>query len=582
MLKMLQRGGTGQAIMGLIVFTIILVFLLEFRSTSRMQTGSLRRECAARVSGECVTPKDFYAELGLVVPRGVAPKQVKALGLRKHVLDGVVERELLVAEAQRLGISVDEEAAKHELRQGRAHASLPAGQALRLGYMLDLVAADETGIERDLVRELPILDAKTQEVDDDLYGRVVRSMTNRSPKEFLKMQQREVLASRMRDLVRARVRVSEEEAWDAFEREKSKAVIRFVRVDADWFTRYARALTDPEVDRFLAEHQTQVDDAWKSESSKWKADCLVVSEITASFAEDAFEADKSLGKDKLDRAKSLVEKGRPFADVARELSDGPSALSGGKIGCLTADSYGEGGDVLSKAASALSPGGTSAILETKRGYHLVHLDGRLAASDVEAVGRRAVARPLALRQVGEARAKEFAERLIKAAQGGARLDDTVKAMLPEFVGSVAAWVSAKPRSSTPTSTTVSDESAALADPHAPKAEISAPFTVDGEPVPGAFGGPPIARTAFALAKAEDVHPEPIPIGSGVVVVQLKEKTAATREDFATEKGPTLRRLQIQKRADALTRYVARLRQAKEAKIEVNDRILEDPKAADRD
>jgi parvulin-like peptidyl-prolyl isomerase len=280
--------------------------------------------------------------------------------------------------------------------------------------------------------------------------------------------------------------------------------------------------------------------------------------------------DKSLGKDKLDRAKSLLDKGRPFADVARELSDGRTALSGGKLGCLTAEGYGDGGEVLFKAASALSPGGTSAMLETKRGYHLVHLDGRLAAGDVETMGRRTVARPLALRAAGEARAKEFAERLIKAAQGGARLDDTVKAMLPEFVAGA------------PKPSAVGDEPAALADPHAPKAEISAPFTVDGDPVPGAFGGPPIGRTAFALAKAEDVNPEPIPIASGFVVLQLKEKTAATREEFATEKAPTMRRLEIEKRADALTRYVARLRQAKEGKIELNERILEDPKAADRD
>ena len=578
MLRLLRQGGVGQTIMGLIVFSIILVFLLEFRSTSRMRTGSFRRECAARVDGECVTPKDFYAEMGLVVPRGVAPKQVKALGLRRHVLDGVVERELLVAEAQRLGISIDEEAAKRELRQGRAHASLPAGQALRLGYMLDLVAADEGGVSRDLVRELPILDAKTQEVDDDLYGRVVRSMTNRSPKEFLKMQQRELLAARMRDLVRARVRVSEEEAWEAFERDKSKAVIRFVRIDAEWFTRFAASVTDADVDRFASEHKAQIDDAWKIESPKWKADCLLASEIVASFAEDAFEADKTLAKDKLDRAKSLLAKGRPFAEVARELSDGVlpvvTALSGGKIGCLTAEGYGEGGDILVKAARSLSPGATSGILETKRGYHLVRFDGRLAASDVEAVGRRAVARPLALRAAGEARAKEFAERLIKAAQGGARLDDTVKVLLPEFVENAPADAARASESAA--------EPLALADPRAPKAEISAPFTVDGDPVPGAFGGPPIARTAFALGKAEDVHPEPVPIAGGLVVLQLKEKTAATREDFASEKGPAVRRLEIEKRADALTRYVARLRQAKEAKIEVNDRLLEDPKAADKE
>ena len=208
MLSGLRQGGTGQVLMAGIVFSIIVVFLLEFRSTSRMQTGSIRRECAITIGSDCVTPKDFYAEFGLVVPRGLSQKQVKTYALRRQVLDGVIERELLYSEAQRLGLSIDEESVKEELRQGRAHASLPVASALRLGYMLDLVSADDNGISRDLVRDLPIINAKTQEIDDDLYARVVRSMTNRSPKEFLKMQIRELLAARMRDLVRAPVRVS--------------------------------------------------------------------------------------------------------------------------------------------------------------------------------------------------------------------------------------------------------------------------------------------------------------------------------------------------------------------------------------
>lgn len=177
--------------------------------------------------------------------------------------------------------------------------------------------------------------------------------------------------------------------------------------------------------------------------------------------------------------------------------------------------------------------------------------------------------------------KDFAARLIKAVQGGARLDDTVKLLLPEFVGGGPAG--GFPTKSGPEASRESNvETPALEDPRAPKAEISAPFTVDGDPVPGAMAGPSIARTAFALAKAEDVHPEPVPISGGLVVLQLKEKTAATREDFATEKGPVVRRLEIEKRGDALARYVARLRQAKESKIELNERIIEDPKSADRD
>jgi peptidyl-prolyl cis-trans isomerase D len=559
--------------MGAIVVAIIAVFILEFRSAGSLPSGSIKRECAAKIDGDCVTPKDYYAAYGLIVPRQVPLKQVKALGLRRHVLDGLIERELLVEEANRLGLSTDEEAAKRELRLGRAHASLPAQHALRLGHMLDLSSFDEHGVIRDQVRDLGILDAKTQEVDDDLYTRVVRATTNRSPKEFLKMQQREVLAALMRDIVRSRVRVSEEEAFEAFERAKSKAVVRFVRIDPDWFARWSVQPSDALADKYVADHKSELDESWKTESAKWKADCALASEIVASLAPDASEADKTEAKDKILKAKDLLDKGKSFEEVARETSSGPGAASGGHLGCLTAEGYGEGGDVLSKAVQALSPGAVSGIVETKGGYHLVRLDGRLAAADVETVGRRSLARPLAVRAAASARAKEFGERLIKAAQGGARLDDTVHALIPEFA--TAAPAPRKPGKAD----AVSDESPAASDPRAPRAEISAPFGVEEDPVPGAYGGPSLGKLAFGLAKPDDVYAEPISTLTGIVVLQLKEKTEATRDDFKTAKAEITNGLEIQKRADALARYVARLRQAKQAKIEINDKILEEPKSA---
>jgi len=545
-----------------------------------MQTGSIRRQCAAQVAGQCVTPKDFFAEFGLVVPRGMPAKQVKTYSLRRRVAEGLVERELLIAEAERLGLAVDEESAKRELRLGRAHVSLPATDELRFGHMLDLVTADENGIIRDLVRDLPVIDAKTQEVDDDLYGRVVRSMTNRSPKEFLKMQRRELLAARMRDLVRSRVRVSDEEGFDAFQREKSKAVVRSARLQTEWFARYAVDVSDSSVDRWAAEHKAQVDDAWKADSAKWQAECPLAREIVVLFPSGASEADKTLAQEKIERAKSLVEKGEPFELAAREVSDGASAASGGFVGCLTAEAYGEDADTLAKAVSSLAQGATSDIVETKGGYHLVRFEGRLAATDVETVGRRAVARRVMMQTAGDEAAKGFGARTIEAVKGGARLDDTVKALTAEF---------AKPGSSLAGGTKKKekkeagdDEPAALTDPRAPKTEISAPFPIDGDPVPGVYGGPALGRLAFQLEKPDDVQAEPIPVPAGYVILQLKEKTLATRDEFVSSKNEVMRKLEIAKRSDALVRYVARLRQSSKEKIEVSERILEDPKSADND
>ncbi len=564
-----------------VVFSIIVVFILEFRSTSRMQTGSIRRECAVRIDDECVTPKDYFAEFGLIVPRGVSQKQIKAYSLRKHVLDGVIERELLFSEAERLGLSIDEEAVKDELRQGRAHASLPAASALRLGSMLDLVSADENGISRDMVRELPVVDPKTGEVDDDLYARVVRSMTNRSPKEFLKMQERELLAARLRDLVRAPVRVSDDEAFDVFQRDKSKAVIRFVKVDSDWFAKWAVDSSDAAIDRWSRDHKSEVDEAWKTAAPKWKAGCPLASEIVETFAPDATEADKTLLKDKIVQAKSRIDRGEPFGVVARDLSDGPSAFAGGQLGCLTPESYGPGGNALARAAATLTPGSVSPVIETASGYHLIRVDSVLAAGDVVATGRRSVARPLALHAAGEVRAKEFATELVRAAQGGARLDDTVAKLNGQFAA-VNVPVPAHPsKPGVKGPTEENDESGPEADEHVPRAEISAPFNVEGEPVPGAYGVP-VGRMAFDLSKPDEVRPEPISIMGGFLVIQLKEKTAATRDDFASAKADVIRQLVIAKQADALTRYVARLRQAQQGKIDINDRILEEPKAGDQD
>jgi peptidyl-prolyl cis-trans isomerase D len=109
-------------------------------------------------------------------------------------------------------------------------------------------------------------------------------------------------------------------------------------------------------------------------------------------------------------------------------------------------------------------------------------------------------------------------------------------------------------------------------------EVSAPFPVDGEPIPGAYGVP-VGKMAFELPKPDDVRAEPIAVAGGLVVLQLKEKTVATREDFVKEKAEIMRRLAVAKRSEGLARYVARLRKAKEDKIELSERILEEPKAS---
>ena len=199
-----------------------------FRPGAQGRTGSIKQECAAEIRGRCLEPKEYMAELMLVAPgRLIEGAQARALGVRRAVLDGIVERTLLVQDAERLGLSVSEEELDNELVKGRAHVSLPVDQARGLAYSLRLTD--------DLVRVLPVLTPETKTFEYKTYDRTVRQFTNRSPTEFKVMQRAELLAARMRDLVRERVRVGDEEAFAAYQREKASATIRFVAFRREWF-----------------------------------------------------------------------------------------------------------------------------------------------------------------------------------------------------------------------------------------------------------------------------------------------------------------------------------------------------------
>src|SRR5688500_1326803 len=105
MLSLFRKGGVAQVLVAAVAVGIILIFVLEFRA-GRGASSALSQECALEVSGECVDPKDFNASLSLIVPRGVEGKKIRELGLRKHTMEGLVERELLLQEAKRLGIAI--------------------------------------------------------------------------------------------------------------------------------------------------------------------------------------------------------------------------------------------------------------------------------------------------------------------------------------------------------------------------------------------------------------------------------------------------------------------------------------------
>jgi peptidyl-prolyl cis-trans isomerase D len=301
----------GKTILAAIVLLIIVVFMIPTGGgspTTRWQT-----ECAIELDGECVDSKDYFSAYGLIVPRGIQPKVSRELALKRRTLDGLVERELLYAEAKRLGLGVSEEVLDQELTAGRAHVSLPAADIDSFSYRLGLCRIQERGgCEPGTamgVRQIRVRRTADEAFDYKLYEREIRLLANRGPKEFRASQERELVAERLRSLVRSRARVSEGEAFALYERGRSRAVVRSVVLEGSWFGKYAVDTSPEAVEKWAGTHAVEIDTAWKAGQQGFTAGCPMVREITLQLSPFSGDAEKVPLREQLKALRSRVEKG---------------------------------------------------------------------------------------------------------------------------------------------------------------------------------------------------------------------------------------------------------------------------------
>jgi len=565
------RSESGNYVVGAIVVGIIVVFALEFRTGRGNPTASLKDQCAVAYAGECLDQKDFFAALGLVM-RGADPKAARAMHLRKQVLDGLAERELLATEAQRLGLAISDDVLDGELTAGRAHVSLPVDQAELLAYRLGLCRRTPYGCDPGTpigVRQLQVTRTEGEPFDYQLYEKEIRILANRGPKEFRAAQERELLAEALRDLVRQRVRVADAEVYAGYDRIHSKAVVRSVVLTRNWFGRFAVDTSDTAVDKWAAENAKQVDEAWTADKDKFTADCPLVSELSLPLVPNALESEKDPVKERLLALKERVTKGEAFDAVAREASSAPSAAFGGKRGCLYPGS-GPDAEALLEAAKKLAPGAVSDVIETPRALVVLRLDGKLSAANAEREGRRQLARTLYLASAAELSMRAFATEITKQARSGAKLEEATRALTDELA---RRGTHPAPNAKAPAAPP------GLSSPDRPRFDVSPPFNASGNPLPEIEANESIPARAFALATADAVDERPIETSTGLVVLQLKEKTPASRADFDKEKGQLVRMLARIKSTDALSRYVAELRKKAGDKLKVDAHFAEEKAAS---
>ena len=561
MLNSFRKGGLIQFMMGGVVVMIIAAFALDSRGPST----SFEAECVVSVGDRCVPPRDFTAAFQLAVRPDLTPKELRRLQIRKMLLDGLVERELLVGEAERLGISISEEKVDAELALGRFHFSLPAerdGQLPMLTYV-------------------NVRHPETDAFNFEIYQRVVRNYARMSSKDFKAHQTHELIASRMRDLSKVGVRISEAEAFAQFEHLNSKATVRVAQLTSSWFARFFTAPSDSQVHAYAAEHSTEVDAAAAATESGYFEGCSLVSEIFFAFPAAADAEDEAETRVRAERVAAQAARGdgEAFETLARVHSAAPSASYGGKRGCLPVSKAEEDTTLLS-AVRGVSPGSVTKLVELPRGFYLLRVEQHVTKDELVSLNRLWAARPLAVTAAADQLTREFAEALKTAILGGASMQDAIDALTTNALRGSGVVSGQKARGAQPSEL----ETAALESRERPQVDVSPSFSRGGvaNPIPNATGDGAAKQLAFTLKTVGDVYPEPIETDTGLAVLQLKEMEPAKREDFEKEKAEFIRELKDRAGFDALATFVARLRKEHEGEIVINERYLEEKDKAAND
>ncbi len=630
MLHLFRNNKLRNTVMGALITTITVVFAIQFGpSSGGGSSGPSLKElfvdkCAAKVHGSCIDPKTQRAVYRLLTPRDESGAQdadrAKSMELGRITLDGLIERELLVREAARLGISVTDEDVTESIFRGQILVSTPSDNPMLAYYLRVNDGRLYAGFK----------DPKTKRFDQKAYERTVRMYTGRSPAEFRDWQKSELLAATLRDIVRAPVRVSDAEAFTRYVAEKSNATLEYVELDENFVKRYSPEPSVAAVDAWEKDPAKKklVDDELAAKKEAFKPKEKHIRHILVKVTIDAAQAEKEKAARTLLAAQARLRAGDSFATVAAAFSEDSSAEMGGDVGDQTSGFV----EPFKLAADALKPGGVTDAIESQFGWHIIAKDDPSKPLD-EAKLRAEIGRRIYRDEKAKTTAEEFIKQVIAlgaaatdskiselskawddkatARPGGALLIKRLAPAQPQGLGAadagaahaatdagvshdagaahdagavaVAASDAGAPPAEWTTFTVETKPLLASEDVNRPQPHTTGSFNRGGDPIDGVDAESTAKLSEFAFtAKVGDQFPTPVSGQHSLFAVRLKEQSPSTREDYEKNRSDYTLTLLAAKRAEALALYVKRLRDASKSDIQVIAENAINDKATEKD
>ncbi|MGO9830003.1 MAG: peptidylprolyl isomerase [Myxococcaceae bacterium] len=469
----------------LFVLAIAVVFVLQFGPGSRGCDAPLTPSvstAAALVNGTEIPLRDFQRAYALRLQAYRSQGELPEAFLQQiaaGTLDEMVSFELLAQAAQASGVGISDDELLEILHKNKEFQ-------------------------------------KDGAFDFERYEQVLRDYYGKSSADFEAELRRRLAAVRLLEMVESTAVVSEDEVYARFLKDGDTVTLTVVRFLPSMFAPQLKPPSPAEVAAYRAAHGPAVEAFYTENPATYRTEEKVhARHVLVQLPKGASAAAVAEAKARADGYRRDILAGKPFADVARAVSDDASSKAGGgDLGWAERSAF---VPEFSQAAFNLKVGEVSEPVRTPFGWHLILVEEKQAA----------VAKPLA--DVAD----EIAAQLLKRERARALAEAAAKKTL----AAVEAGKSLTQLHPAKKGGTESFEAATT-----PEAVDTGSFSVSRSFVPQVGPAPELLAAAAA---AETVGPLPslFPAGEGFVVAEVTARERATPSSFALKKDSV--------RADAL-------------------------------
>ena len=521
------RQQSQSAIILLLFGFIIFVFVFSFGAGSEgfRSGGCGRAGIAAMVNGEGISDMHFQFHYDQQLRMALSKKKQGSflrredkLALRQQVMETLIDQALLIQAAQQIGLHMTDEERNQSIR------SSPQ-------FMDD-----------------------NQRFNFKMYKMVVQRYYQTTMKLFEEVWREQMLAQRMAQIVQDTARVTDEELQQAYIMKETKIDLAFVKVSAATYLKNA-VPQEKDIQEFLKAQISRVEEFYESHSERYHKPKKA--QVAHVFFEVRKEYDSEQETEKREQAELTVDdlkKGADFEKQAKDYSeDYATREKGGGLPLLTREALtARWGAPFAEAAFELEPEGTSGVVKSDKGYHVLKC---LKVVEAEHHPQKEVQAEIAKEILTNDRAKQKAksevERLLAGLKQGKKLENLVPP---------------KPASS--------EKKAVL------EAQRTGMIARMGGFVPPIGINEDLARAVFDLKKDQPVLDRVFeltpPMGLGMpsyVVVRLEDRSEPDMTVFPEARPILTNQLLAGRRQGQLTAWLQHQRET--ATIEVNQAFLMD-------